>query len=130
MPIYEPGLDVLVESNVKTGRLNFDTNAANVIKDAKVVFIAVGKATIRAFDPEGMEEAKSLLEDVTYCEDEYECMQGADAAVILTEWNQFLALDLKRIASTLESPTLIDLRNIYTLDEVSDLDYHSIGRFT
>ena len=86
--------------------------------------------TIRAFDPEGMEEAKSLLEDVTYCEDEYECMQGADAAVILTEWNQFLALDLKRIASTLESPTLIDLRNIYTLDEVSDLDYHSIGRFT
>ncbi|MEO0910338.1 MAG: UDP-glucose/GDP-mannose dehydrogenase family protein, partial [Pseudomonadota bacterium] len=61
-------------------------------------------ASIRAFDPEGMEEAKALLEDVTYCEDEYECMQGADAAVILTEWNQFRALDLKRIADTLNSP--------------------------
>ena len=69
-----------------------------------------------------------MLEGVTFCEDAYDCMENADAAVILTEWDQFRALDLKRVASTLNQPTLIDLRNIYPLDEVSELDYHSIGR--
>ncbi len=111
--------------------LTFKPNTDDMREAPSIVIIPglqLKGATIRAFDPEGMKEAKSLLENVTYCEDEYECMQGADAAVILTEWNQFRALDLKRIADTLNSPTLIDLRNIYTLDEVSDLDYHSIGR--
>ena len=85
-------------------------------------------ATIRAFDPEGMEEAKQMLKDVTYCEDAYDCMENADAAVILTEWDQFRALDISRIKNLLSEPVLIDLRNIYPLHEVQELDYHSIGR--
>lgn len=85
-------------------------------------------ATIRAYDPEGMKEAATLLNDVTFCEDSYECMQDADAVVILTEWNQFRALDLKRMKELLKEPVLIDLRNIYGLDEVSEFNYHSIGR--
>ncbi|MEM9332534.1 MAG: UDP-glucose/GDP-mannose dehydrogenase family protein [Pseudomonadota bacterium] len=85
-------------------------------------------ATVRAYDPEGMEEASHLLENVIYCDDAYHCMEGADAAVILTEWNQFRALDLKRVRELLNQPTLVDLRNIYPLDEVDGFDYHSIGR--
>lgn len=85
-------------------------------------------ATIKAYDPEGMEEAKTMLENVEYTENAYDCMQNADAAVILTEWNQFRALDLARVADTLTSPVLVDLRNIYPLDEVTGFDYHSIGR--
>ena len=58
-------------------------------------------ATVRAYDPEGMEQAAKLLEDVTYCDDAYEAMQGADAAVIVTEWDAFRALDLERARETL-----------------------------
>ena len=85
-------------------------------------------AIIRAYDPEGMEEAKGMLKDVTYCEGAYDCMENADAAVILTEWDQFRALDISRIKTLLSEPVLIDLRNIYPLHEVEELDYHSIGR--
>lgn len=85
-------------------------------------------AKIRAFDPEGMDEAKDMLSDVVFCDDAYHCMEGADAAVIITEWDQFRALNLDRVAEMLKSKVLVDLRNIYPLDEVSGLDYHSIGR--
>jgi len=111
--------------------LTFKPNTDDM-RDAPSLVIIPGLqkmgATIRAYDPEGMEESKHLLEDIAYCEGAYECMENADAAVILTEWNQFRALDLKRVASTLKSPILIDLRNIYPLDEVTDLEYYSIGR--
>ncbi len=70
-------------------------------------------ATIRAYDPEGMDEAAKLLPDLVYCEDAYETMAGADALVILTEWNAFRALDLGRVRSLLATPLVIDLRNIY-----------------
>ncbi len=85
-------------------------------------------ANIRAYDPEGMEEAKGMFKDIELCDDAYHAMTGADAAVILTEWNEFRALNLKRVVETLSSNTLVDLRNIYPLDEVQNLDYHSIGR--
>jgi UDPglucose 6-dehydrogenase len=87
-------------------------------------------ATIAAFDPEGMEEAANLLPGVIWAEDAYGTMKGADALVILTEWNEFRALDLKRIRSLLIRPLIIDLRNIYTPDEMADAGfiYHSIGR--
>lgn len=85
-------------------------------------------AKIRAFDPEGMDEAKDMLSDVVFCDDAYHCMEGSDAAVIITEWDQFRALNLDRVAEMLKSKVLVDLRNIYPLDEVSGLDYHSIGR--
>ena len=85
-------------------------------------------AKIRAYDPEGMEEASTMFENVEFCDDAYHAMTGADIAVILTEWNQFRAMNLKRISETLTTNTLIDLRNIYPLDAVRELDYHSIGR--
>ena len=87
-------------------------------------------ASIRAYDPEGMEEAGSLLEGVSFCPDAYDTMQGADAVVVITEWNQFRALDLKRAKSLLNTPLMIDLRNIYDPAEMAEAGfiYHSIGR--
>src|SRR5690349_21332126 len=87
-------------------------------------------ATVRAFDPEGMAEAKKLLPELTYCGDAYAAMDGADALVLVTEWNEFRALDLDRVKALLRQPVVIDLRNIYKPDEMSaaGLVYHSIGR--
>jgi UDPglucose 6-dehydrogenase len=87
-------------------------------------------ATIRAFDPEGMKEARRLMPDLDYCGDAYEALEGADALVLLTEWNEFRALDLARVKRLLRHPVVIDLRNIYQPDEMiaAGLAYHSIGR--
>jgi UDPglucose 6-dehydrogenase len=87
-------------------------------------------AAIRAFDPEGMEEARKLLPDIVYCADAYETIAGADALVLLTEWNAFRALDLSRVESLLATPVVIDLRNIYNPQEMlaAGLSYISIGR--
>ena len=87
-------------------------------------------ATIRAFDPEGMEEARRLMPDLDYCSDAYTAMEGADALVLITEWNEFRALDLARAKRLLRRPVVIDLRNIYKPDEMvaAGLTYHSIGR--
>ena len=75
--------------------------------------LQAGGATVRVFDPEGMEEAKALLDDVEWCKDAYEAADGADALTIVTEWNEFRALDLERIKSLMKSPVMVDLRNIY-----------------
>ncbi len=87
-------------------------------------------ATIRAYDPEGMEEAKHELDEVVWCDDAYAAMEGADALAIITEWNEFRALDLARVKSTLSSPLVIDLRNIYKPDEMAAAGFHyvSVGR--
>ena len=87
-------------------------------------------ATIRAYDPEGMKEAARLLDDVTFCADAYDAMDGADAVVIITEWNQFRALDLDRARALLKQPVMVDLRNIYRPEELdgTGFAYHSIGR--
>ncbi|HMK68271.1 MAG TPA: UDP-glucose/GDP-mannose dehydrogenase family protein [Stellaceae bacterium] len=87
-------------------------------------------AEIRAFDPEGMTEAKKLLPGIAFATDAYDAMRGADAAVLLTEWNEFRALDLERVKSLLKTPTLIDLRNVYKPTEMAAAGffYFSIGR--
>ena len=87
-------------------------------------------ANINAYDPEGMHEAKSLLKDVSWCNDAYEAMAGADAVAILTEWNEFRGLDLPRIKSLLKNPIVIDLRNIYNPEEMRDAGfvYSCVGR--
>ena len=89
-------------------------------------------ATVRAFDPQGMEEAKQLLNGVVWCDDTYSTMEGADCLAIVTEWNEFRALDLGRVKSLLTQPLLVDLRNIYQPDEMkkAGFDYHSVGRPT
>jgi UDPglucose 6-dehydrogenase len=87
-------------------------------------------AKIRAFDPESMAEAKKLLTGVAYCASAYEAMDGADAVVIVTEWNEFRALDFARMKSLLRSPTVIDLRNVYRPADMAQAGfyYFSIGR--
>ena len=86
--------------------------------------------TVRAYDPEGMEQAAKLVGDVVYCTGAYEAMEGADAAVIVTEWDAFRALDLARVKSLLAQPLLIDLRNLYSRSEVEakGFQYIAIGR--
>lgn len=87
-------------------------------------------AVIAAYDPEGMEEAGSLLNNVELMNDAYQAIEGADALVIITEWDQFRALDLHRIKSALKEPVIVDLRNIYRSEEMAShgFRYTSIGR--
>ncbi|TCL72968.1 UDP-glucose/GDP-mannose dehydrogenase family protein [Rhizobium sp. BK251] len=77
-----------------------------------------GGARVSGYDPEGTENARKIIEDVDYAKGPYEAAEGADALVIVTEWNQFRALDLARLKSVMRSPVLVDLRNIYRKDEV------------
>jgi len=86
-------------------------------------------AEVRAFDPEGMETARPLLPDITYCVDAYEAMENASALVILTEWNQFRALDLDRAGELMAERILVDLRNIYSRGEpeAAGFAYTGIG---
>ncbi|MCP4327384.1 MAG: UDP-glucose/GDP-mannose dehydrogenase family protein [Alphaproteobacteria bacterium] len=87
-------------------------------------------ASILAFDPEGMNEASTLLHGVEWRDSAYQAIEGADALVILTEWNEFRALDLDRIRAALRAPIVIDLRNIYEPSEMLEkgFRYSSVGR--
>jgi UDPglucose 6-dehydrogenase len=87
-------------------------------------------ANIQAYDPEGMHEAKQMLKDVMFCDNAYDTLKGADALALLTEWNEFRALDMGRVKASLSSPIVIDLRNIWSPEEMAGLgfSYTSIGR--
>jgi UDPglucose 6-dehydrogenase len=84
-------------------------------------------AEVRAFDPVGMPQARKVLENVTFCNDAYDCAKGAHALVIVTEWEQFRALDLKEMASIMASSVIVDLRNIYSPEEVMRNGFHYCG---
>jgi UDPglucose 6-dehydrogenase len=86
-------------------------------------------ALVRAYDPAAVHQAKRVLTDVTYCADAYECANAADALVIVTEWEQFRALDLRRLKDLMASPVVVDLRNIYRPEEMSvhGFSYTRIG---
>lgn len=88
------------------------------------------KARVRAYDPVAMQNARTVLPDIRYCEDAYETVEGADALIIVTEWNQFRNLDLKRIKTLLRAPFFFDLRNIYEPEKMRKLgfDYYCVGR--
>lgn len=87
-------------------------------------------AKIKAFDPAGMEEASKFLSDVTFCEGPYQALEGADAVALITEWDEFRALDIERMKSLMKKPVMVDLRNVYrpALMRERGVDYHSIGR--
>ncbi|GJL95675.1 MAG: UDP-glucose 6-dehydrogenase [Hyphococcus sp.] len=87
-------------------------------------------AKISAYDPAGVEEAKLVLNDVDYVEGPYQALEGADAVVIITEWDEFRALDLERVKSLMKAPIMVDLRNIYRPAEMAEhgFEYSSIGR--
>jgi UDPglucose 6-dehydrogenase len=86
-------------------------------------------ATIRAFDPEGHKEAAKHL-TLTYCSNAYEALTGADGVALLTEWNEFRALDLPRVKAALKFPVMVDLRNIYKPTQMAEAGFHyvSVGR--
>jgi UDPglucose 6-dehydrogenase len=88
-------------------------------------------AKVRAYDPVGMEQAKKVLPELTYCHDAYECAQGAEALVIVTEWEQFRALDLDRLKQAMAGkPAIVDLRNIYPPESIRarGFSYEGVGR--
>ncbi|HEV7921090.1 MAG TPA: UDP-glucose/GDP-mannose dehydrogenase family protein [Thermoanaerobaculia bacterium] len=87
-------------------------------------------AKVRAYDPQAMENSKSIFENVEYCDDAYETADGADALVIATEWNAFRALNLERIRKALRRPVVIDLRNVYEPHRMKSegFEYYSVGR--
>ena len=89
-------------------------------------------AKVRAYDPEGMEQAKGVLSEVEYAGDAYACARGAHALVIVTEWDLFRALDLGRLKAALAEPIVVDLRNIYRPEEMTrrGFTYVSVGRPT
>ncbi|MCP1536391.1 UDP-glucose dehydrogenase family protein [Methylorubrum extorquens] len=112
--------------------LTFKPNTDDM-RDAPSLSIIAGLqdagAQIVAYDPEGMEQARPLLQGAAYAEDAYACAEGADALVIVTEWNAFRALDLARLKGLMRAPVLVDLRNIYAPAETErhGFAYSGIG---
>ncbi len=87
-------------------------------------------AKVRVYDPVGMEQAKKVIKNVTYCENAYDCATGGDALVLVTEWEQFRALDLRRLKNAMAQPIVVDLRNAYNAAQMKQAGfaYHGIGR--
>lgn len=87
-------------------------------------------AQVRAYDPEGMEQARAVLDGVHYAPNAYDCVTGADAICLVTEWDEFRALDLDRVRQLVAAPVLVDLRNVYRPDDVRrrGFTYLSVGR--
>ena len=86
-------------------------------------------AKVRAFDPESMDQARPLMPEVTFANDAYECAEGADALTIVTEWDQFRALDFPRLKRIMKGHAIIDLRNVYKGSDVRrrGFDYVGVG---
>ncbi|HTH36419.1 MAG TPA: UDP-glucose/GDP-mannose dehydrogenase family protein [Pyrinomonadaceae bacterium] len=84
-------------------------------------------ASVKAFDPVAMDEAKHCIEGIEFATDEYDAIDGADALVIITEWNQFRALDMERVKQLLKTPKIADLRNVYEPDDMRELGFEYVG---
>jgi len=113
--------------------LTFKPNTDDMREAASVTILpALQKrgVKVRAHDPEGMDEAKKQMPDLDYRNDPYDAIEGADALVILTEWNSYRSLDLDRVKSLLKAPVFVDLRNIYRPAEMqaAGFQYSSLGR--
>jgi UDPglucose 6-dehydrogenase len=87
-------------------------------------------ATVRTYDPEALEESMKVLPDMIPCQDAYQTVEGADAIVLVTEWNQFRNLDFEQIRSKVKSPIFIDLRNVYEPQRMAEQGFYyvSVGR--
>ena len=113
--------------------LSFKPNTDD-IRDAPAIDIIrqllQAGATVRAFDPVAVPNAKAILPEVTYCNETYETLNNADALVFMTEWNQFRSLDLDKIMQLLRQPIIFDFRNIYESDKMREkgFDYYCVGR--
>ncbi|HKW85466.1 MAG TPA: UDP binding domain-containing protein, partial [Nitrospiraceae bacterium] len=113
--------------------LSFKPNT-NDIREAPALTIAerllAEGAVLRVYDPTALEEGTKVLRGAIPCADAYDAARGADALVLVTEWNQFRNLDFARIKTALRRPILIDLRNVYEPDRIAALGFHyvSVGR--
>jgi UDPglucose 6-dehydrogenase len=120
---------------VAVAGLTFKPNTDDMREAPSIALITALRdqgAVIRAFDPEGMAQAKLVMPEITYCDNVYACAEGADVLVITTEWEAFRALNLKRLKRLLKAPVMVDLRNIYRPEEMRRYGYHyvSVGRPT
>ena len=110
--------------------LSFKPNTNDIRESSSIAIIqgllAMG-AKVKAFDPAAMEEARAILPEVEYGKDAYDVAKGADALVLVTEWNQFRRLDLPRIKDLLKSPIFIDLRNVYDPDQMKRMGFNYCG---
>ena len=132
-------LDALGGAEVARGKkaallgLTFKPNTDDM-RDSPAIAVAQtltdAGVEVSAYDPEGMEQAQPLMPEVTMCDDPYTAIEGADATVIVTEWDAFRALDLDRVKTLAKAPVLVDLRNIYSPEDVRarGFTYESIGR--
>ena len=113
--------------------LTFKPNTDDM-RDAPSIAIAQALTdagvAVRAYDPEGMEPAQRMMPELTYCRDAYEAATGADAVVIVTEWDAFRALDLAKLKAIMAAPVLVDLRNVYRREDVeaAGFAYTAVGR--
>jgi UDPglucose 6-dehydrogenase len=85
-------------------------------------------AMVRAYDPIGIEQARQTLAGIEFCDGPYACAKGADALVIVTEWEQFRALDFERLKAVMKRAVLVDLRNVYRPEDLDGFAYHGVGR--
>ena len=123
----------LKEKQIGILGLSFKQNSDDIRESSSIDIIKIllrEGAKIKCFDPLAMENAKKILPDIIYCDNEYEVAEGSDCLVIVTEWNQFRNLDLLRIKKLLKTPILIDLRNLYEPEKVKELGfvYKGVGR--
>jgi UDPglucose 6-dehydrogenase len=113
--------------------VSFKPNTDDIRESPSLVIIPLlqeGGAQVAAYDPVAMEEGKKHLEDVEWCKDAYEVAKDADVLVIVTEWNEFRALDLVRIGEIMKTKRIVDLRNIYKVKDMRAVGFHyvSVGR--
>jgi UDPglucose 6-dehydrogenase len=113
--------------------LSFKPNTNDIRESSSIAIIqgllSMG-AKVKAYDPAAMEDSKAVLPELEYGKDAYDVASGADALVLVTEWNQFRRLDLPQIKSLLKSPIFIDLRNVYEPEQMRRLgfNYSGVGR--
>jgi len=121
------------EKTVAVLGLTFKPNTDDMREAPSIALVTAledAGAIVRGYDPEGMEQARQVLPGLALSESAYDCITGADAMVIVTEWNEFRALDLRRVKTLLTSPVIVDLRNIYRPEDMARMGfvYRSVGR--
>ena len=84
-------------------------------------------ARLRVYDPEAMQQARPALPEAVLCEDAYDCAKGAEALVVVTEWDMFRALDFRRLGEVMAAKTIVDLRNVYSGEDVRRRGFSYIG---